>query len=363
MANRWHLVFSRIHTAVQYRLRDRFSGRLADYCRPAEIAVLLTDHCTARCVHCDIWKNADRENSLLPGQWTSFLDDLRHWLGPVHLTFTGGEALMKPFAVDVVAHASRIGLLPEVLTHGYWEDQKKIERLALARPWKVTISVDGIGEKHTEIRGRTRFWERTSRSIETLKRVRAEHGLDFTIRLKHVLMAQNAGEAIKVAEYGNQDGMEVCFQPIAQNYNTPEDPEWMLHSANFPADVAPMLAQLRALISRKREGWRITNSVAELEGMIGYFEAPLARRVAAASHTLHEKANPCVALTNLQIQPNGDVLACVKEGPVGNLTRGSIQRIWRDRPRTWRSGCCVTRAENSAIVPLESLSEAASWKP
>ena len=32
--------------------------------------------------------------------------DLRRWLGPVHIVFTGGEALLMPFASEVVAYAS-----------------------------------------------------------------------------------------------------------------------------------------------------------------------------------------------------------------------------------------------------------------
>ena len=78
-------------------------------------------------------------------QWKVVLADLRRWLGPVQTTFTGGEALLKPFAVDLVAHGTSLGLFVEILTHGYWPDQSKIEELALARPWRITISLDGLG--------------------------------------------------------------------------------------------------------------------------------------------------------------------------------------------------------------------------
>lgn len=116
-----------------------------------------------------MWKNTGREDSPEPGQWKQVVTDLRQWLGPVHITFSGGEALIKPFTTELLSHAVSEGLFPEILTHGYWEDQGKIERLAMTNPWKVTISLDGLGETHTLVRGRPKFWERTSQSIRDIK--------------------------------------------------------------------------------------------------------------------------------------------------------------------------------------------------
>src|SRR5215813_13607157 len=155
-------------------MRTFAGGGLASYCRPTVALVLLTELCNARCVHCDIWKNRGKEDSPTTEQWKQVLTDLRSWLGPVRVTLSGGEALLKPFAVELVDHARRLGLFLELLTHGYWSDQTKIERLALAQPARVTVSLDGIGSTHTQIRGRDNFFETTSRTIATLRRMRKE---------------------------------------------------------------------------------------------------------------------------------------------------------------------------------------------
>src|SRR5205814_9698106 len=91
--------------------------------------------------------------------WKATLRDLRRWLGPVHVVFTGGEALLMPFAPEVVSHASSLGLVVEHLTHGYWLDQSRIEKMALGGPWRGTISCDGIGPTHDKIRRRARVVE------------------------------------------------------------------------------------------------------------------------------------------------------------------------------------------------------------
>jgi MoaA/NifB/PqqE/SkfB family radical SAM enzyme len=333
--------YSNAHAAVQYRMRTFAGGRFAQYCRPVSICLLMTELCNARCVHCDIWKNTGREDSPSVEQWAHTIDELRRWLGPVHIVFTGGEALMKGFTPDLVAHASRVGLLPEVLTHGYWEDQSKIEKLAKANPWKITVSVDGLGDVHTRIRGRVNFWERTSRSIETMRRLQTEHGLRFTIRLKHVIMAQNTGESLRVADYGNCEGTEVFFQPIEQNYNTPEDPEWFLHSGNWPDDIERVIADIEQLIDRKRRGWRIANSERQLRAMIPYFKHPERLRTSVQMHSAHESNINCAALTTMQIQANGDVRVCTGTPSVGSIKTASIRTIWEARPQFWRSGCCL----------------------
>src|SRR5262245_25495414 len=122
----WRWMYKRAHEGLNYRLRGFAGGRWATWCRPTSIVLLLTERCNARCVHCDIWKNRGQEEMPTVDQWKQVLTDLRTWLGPVQLTFSGGEALLRPVAPDLVAHGSSIGLFVEVLTHGYWVDQTRI---------------------------------------------------------------------------------------------------------------------------------------------------------------------------------------------------------------------------------------------
>lgn len=356
----------RAYEAINYRLRTVAGGRLASWCRPVSTVVLLTENCTAKCLHCDIWKNKYKED-LTFEHWKTVFTDLRAWLGRVHVVITGGEALIKPFTIDLVKHASDSGLFLEILTHGYWEDQSKIERLALARPWKVTMSLDGFGETHTKVRGRPKFWERSLRSFETLKRVRQENGLDFQIRLKNVIMAYNLDDTVKLAEFAQQDRVEIFFQAIEQNYNTPEDAEWYLHSENWPKDTAKAIANVHRLVEMKRSGKsHIANSLEQLQAMAAYFENPAGSKVAIQTHTAHERQRSCNALTSMQIQSNGDVTVCTGVPPVGNIRDKSIRAIWEERPPFWESGCCLgvrcTDTELRDIEAAPSLTASRDWE-
>jgi MoaA/NifB/PqqE/SkfB family radical SAM enzyme len=335
------LLYKRLYEGVNYRLRTLAHGQWAASCRPVSIAILMTERCNARCIHCDIWRNRGKEDSPTSEQWATVLTDLRRWLGPVQVVFSGGEALLKSHTVDLVRHGSSLGLFVEVLSHGYWADQSRIEALAGAQPWRVTVSFDGIGETHSRIRGREGFFEKTAETIQTLKRIRQEQGLGLSIRLKTVIMEPNLDEVDQVAVFAAREGLEVFYQPIEQNYNTPEDSEWFLHSDTWPKDSERAVRAIAELRRLKQQGLPIANSMQQLDAMIPYFRNPANLRVLTQAHQAHEDRPLCSALTMIQIQANGDVTTCVSKPPVGNIKDKPIRDIWEERPRWWEGGCCL----------------------
>lgn len=334
-------LYRRFYEALNYRLRVAGGGRWASHCRPVTIVFLLTERCNAKCLHCDIWKSRGREESVSPDILKERLRELRRWLGPIQVTFTGGEALLKPYTPELVEYASSLGLQVELLTHGYWEDQSRIEALALARPWRITISLDGLGPVHDRVRGREGFFAKTQNSIETLRRIRAGHKLDYSILLKTVLMRHNLDEAARIAEFAAQKQLSVFYQPIEQNYSTAEDPEWFKHSDNWPLDPEYAAQVAERLLEMKKAGRPILNSVDQLEVIAAYFRDPVGLRVAVQNHTAHEGRPICSALTNIQVQANGDVTLCPFISPIGNISDKSLREIWSTRPPLWKKGCCL----------------------
>jgi MoaA/NifB/PqqE/SkfB family radical SAM enzyme len=338
----------RLHEGISYRLRTFGGGRLSSYCRPTAIVLLMTERCNARCVHCDIWQNRGKEDRPSLDQWRALIADLRMWLGPVQVTLSGGEALLNRDTLQLLSFGSSLGLFMELLTHGFWEDQSKIESLALAQPSRVTISFDGIGETHDLVRGRPGFVKQTERTIQTLKRMRQEHRLDLVIRLKTVIMRQNLDDICKVARFAQQEDIEVFYQPIEQNYNTSEDASWFAHSETWPANTEKAVGVVKELRELKKLGLPIANSVAQLDAMIPYFIDPAQSRIAIQSHSAHERRQVCSALTMLQLQANGDVVVCTSQPPIGNITDAPIREIWQNRPRWWEGACCLDRRLNES---------------
>jgi MoaA/NifB/PqqE/SkfB family radical SAM enzyme len=335
--------YRRVYLGANYRLRTFAGGRYAQACRPTSIAIALTERCNARCIHCDIWKNKGREESPGLEGWKTVLSDLRSWLGPVHVVISGGEALMRPYAVDLVKHGTDIGLFIELLSNGYWDDQLKFERIAEANPGRVTFSFDGIGSVHNLIRGRDNFFDKTTSCIQTLTKARSEQRRHFDIRLKTVVMQQNLEELSNIATYADVNNLEVFYQPIEQNYNTPEDPSWFETSDTWPKDTERAVAAIEELIRLKQAGLPIVNSLNQLNAMIPYFRDPGRWRLATQSHSAHEPVLLCSALTSLEIHADGGVSVCSRVRPIGNVKETPIRQIWESRPRLWIEGCCLTK--------------------
>jgi MoaA/NifB/PqqE/SkfB family radical SAM enzyme len=336
-------IYQRLYSAANYRLRFFLGGRLAGLCRPVCIMFLLTERCTARCVHCDIWKNSGPEERPTAGQWSTVLGDLARWLGPVPVTFTGGEALLNPDTPGLVGRAVSLGLSVELLSNGYWSDLSRLESAARQNPACITVSLDAAGETHSAIRGRDDFWKLTEGALDMLVRLRRENRLNYVIRLKTVIMEQNVRQAPEVAGFARDRGLEVFYQPIEQNYNTPENPRWYESAPTWPKDTGEALRAVSEIIRLKRAGYPVANSFAQLEVMSRYFEDPGGLRVSVQAHSAHERRQTCNALTMLQIQANGDVVVCARVAPVGNIKSKGIRQIWRERPALWKAGCCRER--------------------
>jgi len=336
--------YRRIYLGFNYRLRTFAGGRYAHACRPTSIAIGLTERCNARCIHCDIWKNKGREESLGLEGWKTVLSDLRRWLGPVHVVVSGGEALMKPYAVELVEHGSEIGLFIELLSNGFWDDQLKFERIAQAKPGRVTFSFDGIGSVHNLIRGRENFFDKTTGCIQTLTKARSDKRQRFEILLKTVVMRQNLDELSKIAKYAAFNHLEVFYQPIEQNYNTSEDPAWFEKSDTWPRNTERAVAAIEELIGLKHAGLPIANSLNQLKAMIPYFQDPARWRLATQAHSAHERLPLCSALTSLEIQADGGVSVCSRVRPIGNVKEKPIRQIWESRPRLWEEGCCLGKS-------------------
>ena len=336
-----NITYHRLHAAINRRLYRVGHGRFAGLCRPSSPTLLLTERCNARCIHCDIWKNRGAEERPALADWKRLLTELRNWLGPVQVVLTGGEALLNPHTIELIAHGRSLGLWIELLSHGYWKDQSKIEELIMAHPSRVTISLDSVNETHNLIRGRNGFVDQTKLTIQTLTRLRKEQQLKMEMLLKTVIMRQNLEQVCAVAHFANEHGLKVFYQPIEQNYNTVEDPEWFRRNETWPDDPLKAANIVRQLCELKQQGLPIANSLAQLKIMIPYFLDPAASRIAIQSHTAHERDLRCSAATMLQIQANGDVNICTAKPPVGNIKSQSIREIWRRRPYWWQAGCCL----------------------
>lgn len=333
---------ARIREGISRRLQPLAARRWKNLCNPASVMHKLTLRCNARCVHCDIWKREYSLDELTTSEVKKLYVQLREWLGPYNLVITGGEALLRPDAVEVASHAARLGFIVEFLSNGYVLEGAA-ESLARSGVDKVTVSFDGSNPSTlNEMRGIDGFFDRVSAGVQKLASCRDEYGAEMRIWLKTVVNRNNIEQLTNIARLAKEWGVEVFYQPIEQNYAQKYDPEWYLKSDLWPFDAKAVAYAIDELVKMKRAGFPIANVESNLLVMKDYFRDPQTWMRKVREHVAEEKAPICLSgVSYFEIQPDGKVKICGEGDDIGDCRQHPPREIWRNRGACWLDGCSV----------------------
>ncbi len=148
-----------------------------------------TRRCNLECQHC----YAAAVRGPAPGELDTeeargLLSDLAAMRVPA-LLLSGGEPLVRPDAIELIAAASALGLRCTLSTNGTLVDAATAGALAAAGITYVGVSVDGPPEVHDRWRGRRGAHAATLAGIRRLRAAGVRVGLRFTLHresLRHV---------------------------------------------------------------------------------------------------------------------------------------------------------------------------------
>lgn len=134
---------------------------------PFQIVWNITKSCNFKCIHC--YENAGKkaDDELTTDEIIDGIDKLSR-LGVASIAFSGGEPTTHPGIIDLIKHASEVGMYVSMATNGF--KTAKIERakeFADAGLEFVQISLDGLNpETHDKFRGVPNSWNRAVQSIK-----------------------------------------------------------------------------------------------------------------------------------------------------------------------------------------------------
>ncbi len=173
--------------------------------RPLSVACILTHRCNFRCVYCDIPDHADREMSTR--QWQQGLTELTA-AGLLRASFSGGEALLRPDALEIIGHARRLGLSTSLNSNGWLTDAQLAQLAPLIDV--LMVSLDGPAEDHDKARRKPGSQQR---ALAVLDRARQ---LGVTTTAITVLTPANLHVIEPVLELAKRHGFWSYFQPAYQ---------------------------------------------------------------------------------------------------------------------------------------------------
>ena len=110
---------------------------------PLAVLAELTHRCPLQCPYCSNPVELDRSGSeLTTEEWKKVLTELAE-IGVLQIHFSGGEPTVRKDLVELVQHASDVGLYSNLITSAVLLTREKLSALADAGLYHVQISFQG----------------------------------------------------------------------------------------------------------------------------------------------------------------------------------------------------------------------------
>lgn len=169
---------------------------------PYSITFILTHRCNFQCDYCDIPAAAGEEMSA--AEFCAAIDEFAA-AGMARASFSGGEVLLRPDALQIIGHARRLGLFTSLNTNG-WLVERHIDALAQSLDMMV-VSIDGPEHDHDLVRRKRGSYRRVLRAIELAR----ERGI--AVATITVLSPGNLHVVDEVLRLAETHGFWAYFQP------------------------------------------------------------------------------------------------------------------------------------------------------
>ncbi len=138
-------------------------------------------HCNMSCPHCYAAAVSQPASSdLTHGEALRLLDELAS-CGVRVVIFSGGEPLLRSDLFDLLAHARKLGMAPQLSSNGVLIDEDVAARLARCGVAYVGVSIDGIAESNDRYRGLAGGYEAAIRGLRFAKSAGMATGLRTTL--------------------------------------------------------------------------------------------------------------------------------------------------------------------------------------
>ena len=319
--------------------------------RPLSLTFSVTYRCNARCKTCNVWKK--RVDDLTLDEYKAIFDDLGSSL--YWATFSGGEPFIRPDLIDIVTacydrcHPGIItiptnGLLRTRIIDGV----ARLSRHARKSKIIINFSLDGIGERHDQLRGVPGNYAKLRDVYHELK---AAGHPNVTVGIHTVVSQFNVREVPALRHHVRQE-----FKP--DSFIT-EVAEERLELDTIGLDITPAADDYATVVKDLLDDMDTTPGT----GVATLVQAFRRQYYQIAHRTLKEQRQvlPCYAgLASAQIAPNGDVwTCCTRAESMGNLrtTRFDFNKVWTSKRAdglrgSIRRGECFCPLANAAYSSM-----------
>ncbi len=176
--------------------------------KPFQVLLQVTNRCNMQCSFCDFWPNGVAPAEELAVAEFERIERELGELGTFVVSIEGGEPLVRPDLIDIVAIFARRHI-PLLYTNGWYVDAQKARALWAAGLAQVGVSIDyATPERHDRRRCLPGAFARAWRAVTALRDT-APHG-GKQVHVMTVLMHDNAGDLDPLLHMSAREGVGHC---------------------------------------------------------------------------------------------------------------------------------------------------------
>ena len=167
----------------------------------------VTSRCNARCAHCFNWRLVDSSSQRKELTLEEIEKIAKNWGDILILNLTGGEPYLREDLAEIVGLFKKYtGVeIIAIPSNGFLTDKilEMVKNLLKKFPdlyFRFAFSIDGIGEKHDEIRGVPGGFEKVIKTVKEVKKLKKEYK-NFSIFTNSCFMQLNQDNFLDVLKY------------------------------------------------------------------------------------------------------------------------------------------------------------------
>lgn len=271
-----------------------------------------TNACNMYCDHCYRDAGCKAEEELSTAEAKTMLEQIAK-AGFKIMIFSGGEPLMRPDIVELVAYAKGLGLRPVFGTNGTLLTVELASKLKNAGAMGMGISLDSlVKDQHDHFRHFQGAWDQAVRGMRNCRKI----GLPFQIHT--TVMEWNSSELESITDFAVKEG-------AAAHHIFFLVPTGRAVSIEEESLRAEAYEEVLTRIMKKQQAVQI-----ELKPTC----APQFIRIAKQVGVKTRFSRGCLAGTAYCIiSPKGQVQPCAYLNiPLGDVRETPFDEIWRDNP-------------------------------
>ena len=311
--------------------------------------LLLTEHCTQRCLQCNIPEKVTSDSQMNFDNLKNIVSKLSAY-GTQGISISGGEPLAHPHLLPFLNYLSsqKFAFL-HLLTNLYAREQliDDLVDMVISKRIHVTTSFDGFGDVADKLRGAQQVSERVMSAIEKLHKKNMAARRKIHTRATVVISQMNLHQIPEILSYFERIGWEVSVDLYRFSSRN--------HNDNDELRISD-LEQLQEVLQICKASPVVVTPHFIIDGFVDFLQGNYKKLCPYLS-------SPVIS-SKFYIHPNGNVYVCIGD-KVGNMLEQTPAEIlasdsWKDKLEEFKSckGCwntCYTTFGRKALL-LETAS-------